>query len=201
MPLTKTTTAAAPGQDSPDAMLAALEHADPEQRRRAALALAAHPSASVALLARVPLESDQAARQALLTALATIGNAQAVDGMAGFLSGEDVWLRNAAIDALRQLPDQVAPLMGQLLTHPDRDVRIMAIGVLDTLRHPHVERWLLHVIAADTDLNVCGAALDLLAEVATGDAIAPVRALLARFPDQDYLRFAGELTLRRAAGG
>lgn len=201
MPLTRIAPVPATEADSPDTLLAALDDAIAASRCRAALALASHPAAAGTLLARLAREQDIAVRQALLTALATIGNADAVAGMAACLSSEDVWLRNGAIDALRQLPDQVAPLMGHLLTDADRDVRILAIGVLDMLRHPDVERWLLHVIDLDTDVNVCGAALDLLASVATDAATEPVRALLRRFPDQPYLRFAGDVALRRASGG
>jgi HEAT repeat protein len=189
------------GVDTLPVLLAALDGAAADGRRRAALALGAHPGAAGALLARVDREGDSAVRHALITALATIANAEAVAGLVRCLASEDVWLRNAAIDALRQMPDQVAPLMGHLLTDADRDVRILAIGVLDTLRHPDVERWLLHVIDIDEDVNVCGTALDLLAELATPASAEPVRALLARFPGQPYLRFAGELALRRATGG
>lgn len=189
------------GADTLPVLLGALEDGGADTRRRAAMALGGHPAAAGALLARVPREQDAAVRHALMSALAVIGNAEAVSGLARCLASEDTWLRNAAIDVLRQLPEQVAPLMGHLLTDADRDVRILAIGVLDTLRHPDVERWLLHVIELDADVNVCGAALDVLAEVATSACAGPVRALLVRFAGEPYLRFAGELVLRRATGG
>jgi HEAT repeat protein len=201
MPLTKHRTPAAPVEASCAELLAALDDSMPAVRCRAALALGAWPEAAGELLARLAGEPDAAVRSALMAALATIGNGAAAAGLARCLGSEDVWLRNAAIETLRALPAQVAPLMSQLLTDPDRDVRILAIGVLDAMQHPDCECWLLHVIEADTDAAVCGAALDVLAGVATSAAAAPVGALLHRFPDEPYLRFAGELALRRARGG
>jgi hypothetical protein len=117
--------------------------------------------------------------------------------LAGCLRSEDAWLRNAAIEQLRAMPAQVAPAMAYLLVDWDRDVRILAVGILDTLRHERVEEWLLQLIDADSDINVCGAALDVLAEIASAAAREPVGRLLARFPHEPYLQFAGGLVLGR----
>jgi hypothetical protein len=73
------------------------------------------------------------------------------------------------------------------------------VSVLDALRHPQVEEWLLQLIDADADLNVCGAALDVLADVATPAARVPVERLIARFGAEPYIDFAGRLVLSRIA--
>lgn len=198
MPLMKNPTPTpAPLVQDYSLLLAALDDATPVVRSQAALALSEHPRAAAALLARLHVEDNAAVRSAIVAALACIGNADAVAGLARCLGGEDVWLRNAAIEVLRSLPEHVAPLMGHLLTDADRDVRILALGVLDDLRHPDAERWLLHVIECDADVNVCSAALDVLAQMATPLARVPVTALLQRFAAEPYVQFAGALVLRR----
>ncbi|MFC0253313.1 HEAT repeat domain-containing protein [Massilia consociata] len=173
---------------------------DAAVRRAAAHALADRPDAVPVLAAALEDEPEQAVRSALLGALARIGSEEAVAALAGCLRREDAWLRNTAIDVLRGLPDRVDGAIAHLLVDWDRDVRILAVGILDTLRHERVEEWLLQLIEADEDVNVCGAALDVLAGIATEAARAPVARLLARFADEPYIAFAGKLVLARLAG-
>ena len=201
MPFVKTNPIAAGAQL--DARSAAVRLRDPDAavRRAAAQELATHPDAVPALLAALDDEREQPVRSALLGALAAIGSEEAVAGLAECLRSEDAWLRNAAIDLLRDLPAQVAPVLAHLLVDWDRDVRILAVSVLDTLRHPQVEEWLLQLIEADADLNVCGAALDVLADVATIAAAGPVGRVIARFAGEPYIEFAGRLVLSRIARG
>lgn len=194
--------AAVPASASLDTLLARLAGGDAGERRAAAGALAAHAPAdraqAVAALAQaLDTEREPSVSSAILGALAAIGSEESVAVLAGCLRSEDAWLRNAAIEELRAMPAQVAPVMAHLLVDWDRDVRILAVGILDTLRHECVEEWLLQLIDADGDVNVCGAALDVLAEIATDAARGPVARLLARFPDEPYLTFTGGLLLAR----
>jgi len=178
---------------------ALLDAPDAAVRRAAAHALGDCPEAVPALLRALEQEVEQPVRSAVLAALGRTGSEEAAAGLASCLRSEDAWLRNAAIEVLRGLPAQVATVIAHLLVDWDRDVRILAVGILDTLRHDCVEEWLLQLIEADPDVNVCGAALDVLAEVATGTARAPVERLLERFRGEPYIAFAGELVLGRLA--
>ncbi|WP_438404763.1 HEAT repeat domain-containing protein, partial [Aeromonas hydrophila] len=83
---------------------------------------------------------------------------------------------------------------------PDADVRIFAINVLESLQHPNVEQWLLDVISQDPHVNVCATALDLLAEVGTVAAVAPLQALQQRFSDEPFMHFAIDVALTRIKG-
>jgi HEAT repeat protein len=206
MPFIKHITAAA--QEAPPAPAPApalqcdtalLDAPEAAVRRAATHALGSCPDAVPALLRALACEVDQAVRSAMVAALGRIGNEEAAAGLADCLRSEDVWLRNAAIEVLRGLPAQVATVIAHLLVDWDRDVRILAVGLLDTLRHECVEEWLLQLIEADADVNVCGAALDVLAEVGTGTARAPVERLLERFRGEPYIAFAGKLVLGRLA--
>lgn len=200
MPLIKHIAA---GADSAPAVLephcdtALLDAPDAAVRRAAAHALASCPDAVPALLRVLEHETDQPVRSAIVAALGRIGDEEAAAGLAACLRSEDAWLRNAAIEVLRGLPAQVAAVIAHLLVDWDRDVRILAVSLLDTLRHACVEEWLLQLIEADDDVNVCGAALDVLAEVGTEAARAPVERLLQRFGGEAYIAFAGKLVLGR----
>jgi HEAT repeat protein len=180
-----------------DGLLQALQADDPMMRRWAARDLAAHPEAAAALVGQLRSEPENSVRQVILTSLTQIGNDTAIQGLIDCLYLEDAMLRNAAIEVLKELPEQVAPFMGKLLQDPDPDVRIFAVDVLESLRHPRVEDWLIEVISQDPHVNVCATAVDLLGEVGSDQAKAALIALKQRFADEPYIQFASDLALKR----
>lgn len=180
-----------------DGLLQALQADDPMMRRWAARDLAAHPEAAAALVGQLRSEPENSVRQVILTSLTQIGNDTAIQGLIDCLYLEDAMLRNAAIEVLKELPEQVAPFMGKLLQDPDPDVRIFAVDVLESLRHPRVEDWLIEVISQDPHVNVCATAVDLLGEVGSAQAKAALIALKQRFADEPYIQFASDLALKR----
>jgi HEAT repeat protein len=136
-------------------------------------------------------------REVILTTLTRLGDATAVAGLVDCLRSEDAALRNEAIEAMKQLPDEVAPIMRVLLADPDPDVRIFAVNILESLCHRDVESWLIEVIDSEPHVNVCGTALDLLSEVGSGAAVAALARLKQRFADEPYIQFAADLALGR----
>jgi HEAT repeat protein len=195
-----------PAESAPAQLRRQLAASDPALRRTAAQALALDADAVPALAAALDAEADLPVRSALLGALAALGaggSEEAMFALAECLRSEDAWLRNAAIELLRGAPAAAARIMEGLMAHllldADCDVRILAVGILDTLRHERVEEWLLQLIEVEPDHNVCGAALDVLAEVATEAARGPVERLVARFAAEPFIGFAGELVMRRLA--
>ena len=182
-----------------ECLVAQLEDHNPIARHWAARDLSVCPGVSAALLSRLRREADTSVREVLFSTLTSQGDAVAVAGLVDCLRSEDPPLRNEAIECLKQLPDQVAPMMSGLLADADPDVRIFAVNVLESLRHPDVEVWLLEVIEHDTAVNVCATAVDLLVEVGTGRAAVPLQRLKARWPDEPYIQFAADLALKRIA--
>lgn len=180
-----------------EGLKAELADADPAARRWAARDLAYFPEAAAALIGRLEEEADASVRTALLTSLTEIGDAVAVQGLVGYLRSEDVALRNEAIEAMKHLPDAVAPIMAGLLADCDPDVRIFAVNILESLRHPDVEKWLIQAVSCDAHVNVCAAAVDLLGEVGTEAALDPLEKLKLRFPGEPYIVFAADLALQR----
>ncbi len=178
-----------------------LDDVDPVVRRWSARDLAAFAEAAPSLIARLKHEKDATVREAILMSLTEIGNSAAALGLVDCLRSEDAALRNEAIEAMKYLPDAVAPIMASLLADPQSDVRIFTVNVLESLRHPDVEKWLIEVISKDAHINVCATAVDLLSEVGSEAAIAPLETLKRRFAGEPYIEFAADLALRRIREG
>lgn len=170
---------------------------NPTARRWAAKDLVDCPGVSGALVEQLGREADPSVREMILTVLTRRADEQAVAGLAKCLRSEDASLRNEAIEAMKLLPDEVAPIMGGLLADADPDVRIFAVNVLESLRHEKVEKWLKEVIECDPHVNVCATAVDLLGEVGTPYSREALESLEARFPGEPYIRFAAEIALKR----
>lgn len=178
-------------------LLAGLENDNPTTRRWAARDLVNCQDVAAALVDRLMREGDLSVREVILTTLTHLGDATAVAGLVDCLRSEHTALRNEAIEAMKQLPDEVALIMQGLLIDPDPDVRIFAVNILESLRHPDVESWLIDVIEMDLHVNVCATAVDLLSEVGSESALQPLARLKSRFADEPYIQFAADLALRR----
>lgn len=175
-----------------------LDSQDAAARRWAARDLLHYPQqASAILVQRLRREEQVSVRAVILTSLARLGDAAAVAGLVACLRSDDAQLRNEAIVALKELPGEMAPVMGALLADADPDVRILAVNILESLRHPMVEQWLVAVIESDEAVNVCATAVDLLGELGTGAARDALQQLKRRFADQPYIQFAADLALKR----
>lgn len=182
-------------------LTAALEDADPTVRRWAARDLVECPDAASALSSRLAVEHDLSVREVIFTTLVRIGVPSSVDTLIECLRSDDASLRNEAVEAMKQLPDAVVPFMSRLLADPDPDTRILTVNILESLRHPNVEAWLIDVVTEDPHVNVCGTAVDLLAEVGTVNATEAINALKARFPDEPYIQFSANVALNRIRKG
>lgn len=169
----------------------------PLLRRQAIRDLGQYPEAVPILLERLHQEQDLALREAIFLSLIDIGSLAAVDGLSLCLHSDDAALRNEAIDALKNLPKTIAPVMARLLDDPKPDIRIFAINILESLRHEHVEQWLIDTITKDPHVNVCAAAVDLLGEVGSTASLEPLETLRKRFTNEPYIQFAAELALKR----
>lgn len=174
-----------------------LEDDNATTRRWAARDVVNCPNASHALVERLKREAELSVREVILSALTQIGDASAVAGLVDCLRSDDAALRNEAIEAMKQLPDEVAPVMKGLLADADPDVRIFTVNILESLCHPDVEAWLIDVITTDPHINVCATAVDLLSEVGTHAALLPLAQLKSRFAEEPYIQFAANLALRR----
>jgi|TARA_B110000211_G_scaffold224417_1_gene275446 hypothetical protein len=173
---------------------------DATTRRWAARDLVDCPGSSLTLLEQLDVETELSVRQVIFTSLSVIGDSVAVDGLIECLRSEDTTLRNEAIEVMKGLPEEVAPVMSSLLSDPDPDVRIFSVNILESLQHPSVEQWLMDVIRDDQHINVCGTAVDLLGEVGTSSALIDLENLSLRFSEEPYIQFATKLAISRIRG-
>ncbi len=178
-------------------LLAALADPSATVRRWAARDLATHADAAPDLLRQLATEPDRSVREALLTSLVLIGNPVAVQGLIACLRSEDANLRNESVEALKSMPAALAEFMPAMLADADQDMRIFAVNILESLRHPDVEQWLINVISRDPGVNACATAVDLLSEVGTMASAQALENLKSRFPDEPYIAFAADLALKR----
>ena len=181
----------------PAPALSALDSDDPEIRRRGALRFDARPDAMSALLRHLADEPNAAARDAMLTVLAAQDSDAVARGLVTHLASEDPSLRTAVVDALATMTHAVPPLLPQLTTSADPDVRILSAMLLANLAHPAVVPALEAMIATDPHANVVAVAIDALLPMATTAHIGLLEDVLARFPEDPFLRF----TLSAAISG
>ena len=186
--------------DGQERWVADLASADASIRRRAAHDLSQMPDAVPMLCAHLANERSLSVRSIILTGLIVNKSPAVVEGLLPLLRSEDANLRNGAIEALQQMPDEVAPRVEAMLADPDSDVRIFAVNVLAALPHPMVPEWLRRVVTVDAHVNVCAAALDALAEVGEPDAIPALESLAERFADVMFIKFAVDAAVRRIHG-
>ncbi|WP_353684299.1 HEAT repeat domain-containing protein [Thermodesulfovibrio sp. 3907-1M] len=180
-----------------DGLIVQLSSSNPTERRWAARDLTQYEGASGYLIAQLMKEKDISVRELIISSLIAIGDEKAIEGLIDCLKSDDAHLRNSAIEALKQIPDKVAPHIERLLNSSEPDVRIFTINILESLRHPDVIKWLIEVIERDENVNVCATALDLLAEIGTEKAIPAIKRVKEKFKDEPYIQFAADLALRR----
>ncbi|OLP61805.1 hypothetical protein BJF93_19110 [Xaviernesmea oryzae] len=157
--------------------------------------------AVAALCTALAAERESVVRDAMAVALARRGGADVVEGLLPLLRSDEAAVRNIAIDILKELPLDVAPRMEALLDDEDPDVRIFVVNVLEALRHPRVEDWLIAVITMDQNANVVITALDLLNEVGTPAALPALENVVRRFPDEPFVAFSADIARKRIGSG
>jgi len=167
------------------------------ERRWAARDLVNYKEASKYLIEQLMKEEDISVREVIISSLLRIKDEVAIKGLIECLRSDDAHLRNSAIEALKEIPEEVSPYIEKLLQDKDPDVRIFTINILESLRHPKVIKWLIEVIEKDENVNVCATALDLLAEVGTEEAIPAIKKVKERFKNEPYIQFASDIALRR----
>jgi HEAT repeat protein len=182
---------------SRETLLAQLGGPDADGRRQAARALASDPGAVAALAARLDAEPDAAVRDALFASLSDIGGAEAAGLVAPLLRSDDAGLRGGAIETLKRMGEDAEAALDLLLDDPDADIRLLAVEVLRVWSGARAAPRLHRIVEDETEINVCGAAIDVATEVGTEALIPPLQRLAARFGDDQFLSFAAGIACDR----
>jgi HEAT repeat protein len=173
-----------------------LESSD-EDVRRAAVRLATRVGDAEVLAGHLEDESDAGLRETILTSLVRIGGVKAARLLIPMLRTDDARLRNALIETLQSMGEEVAPEIERLLDDENPDQRIYAVNIIHSMRSPRAPDIALRVIDTDPHVNVCAAAVDVLAEVGRPEMVDELRAVANRFPDHPFLAFAVRAAIKR----
>ena len=169
------------------------------ERWSAARALGANPDGTKALGEALKTETDTRVREAIFTGLVRTGSRESVDAVVPHLRSDDANLRMGALDALRAMIGAARPILPALLTDPDADVRVISCDLARELPSPEATRLLCDVLARDPELNVCAAAVDVLADIGEADALPFLANCPSRFAGATFLSFAVEVAMERIA--
>jgi HEAT repeat protein len=178
-------------------VLETLESGNAQERWTAARALADAPDSTAALAAALRKENDARVREALFTSLARIGTSQSADELLALLRSDDANLRTGALDALHLMIKAVRELLPRLLTDPDVDVRILSCELARRLPGDEATPLLGSLLEREQEMNVCAAAIDVLAEVGTPEALPALAACGQRFRNAPFLEFAIQIATDR----
>jgi len=179
---------------------AALDSADAESRWTAARALSGQVDAVPALAAALGREPVLRVREAIMTALMRIGDAASVEAILPYLRSQDAAVRGDAIQVLQALPDAIAPFMAPLLSDSDSDVRLLATELARNMKGSEATFLLCGLIEREQHPNVCAAAIDVLTEVGTPQAIPVLERCAERFAATPFLPFAISVAIARISG-
>jgi HEAT repeat protein len=113
------------------------------------------------------------------------------------LSTEDALLRSAVIETLQSMGEAVVPEIELLLDDENADLRIYAVNIIHSMRSSRAPDIAFSVIATDPHVNVCAAAVDVLAEVGRPEMADELRAVANRFPGQPFFAFAVRAAIKR----
>ena len=116
-------------------MLADLAAPEAIVRRQAARELGDFKEAAEALCDQLEVEPSPSVRAVMFTSLIKLQSSKAVPRLMELLRSKDASLRNAAIEALQEMPDVMLPHINTLLDDSDSDIRIFAVEILTELRH------------------------------------------------------------------
>jgi HEAT repeat protein len=168
----------------------ALGSPEADDRWRAARALAAFPQGAAMLGAAAAAEPDERVREAMFTSLARMGTRQSVIALTPHLRSDDASRRTGAMDALKAKPELLSEAMTDLLQDPDADVRVLACDLVRELPGAEATLLLGRVLDGDPEVNVCAAAIDVIADIGLPDALPHLDRCAQRFADQPFVTFA-----------
>jgi HEAT repeat protein len=177
-----------------------LDDSDAESRWAAARALAGQADAVPELAAALRRETVPRVREAILTSLIRIGGSASAEAIVPCLRSEDAGLRAAAIEALQALPSAIAPIMAQLFSDSESDVRLLATELARNMKASDATRLLCDLIEHEPHPNVCAAAIEVLAEVGTPEALPALERCSVRFSSTPFLPFAISMAIARISG-
>jgi HEAT repeat protein len=178
-------------------VLRGLASTDAQERWVAARAAADVGGTTDALATALRSEPEARVREAILTSLARIKTFESVEPILAILRSDDASIRTGALDALRAMGGGMREHLPRLLADADSDVRVLSCEIARGLPGAEATRILCDLLARENEVNVCGAAVDVLAEVGDAEALPVLAECATRFRDTPFLAFAIRVATER----
>lgn len=187
--------AAAPEHESIEMLTGELRDPDPERRWSAVRRLGERSGSAEHLAAALAGEQDPRIVEAIFTSLIRLGGAESARFLFPLLRSDVAAWRLGAVEALQTMPAALAEHIEELLRDRDSDVRIFAVELTRKMPPGHAARLLSATLDREDHPNVCAAAIDVLAEVGSADAIPCLKRCRARFAKETFLLFSIALAI------
>ena len=198
MPLIrKTPPPGPPGPPAETDPFAGLRATSADARWTAARALDDRPGGVAALASALSGENDARVREVIFASLARAATGESAEAVLPSLRSDDAGRRTGALDALRAMPAAAAPLLPQLLADPDPDVRLLTCEVVRALPPAEASALLGALLDREPLVNVCAAAVDVLAEAGDASVLPVLGRCAERFPNETFLGFAIKVAAQR----
>ena len=176
---------------------AALHSLSADERWAAARALGGAPANVPLLAAALSTETSPRVLEAILTGLARAETDEAAEAIVALVRSDEANDRTLALDALKTMPAVIERKLPDLVRDQDPDVRILASDLARVLPPALATRILSDLLSAEADPNVCAAAVDVLAERGTSEAVSALAICKERFPTDPFLGFAIDTAISR----
>jgi len=161
-----------------------------DERWEAARTASSVPDSAALLGRALAQERNPRVREAIFTSLALLGTPAAIEIAIASLRSDDAHARTEALDALRAMKAAPGPYLAALLKDADVDVRLLACEIARSLPGPEASALLAGLVERETDANVCAAAVEVLAEIGTAQALPALERCQARFQATPFLLFS-----------
>jgi len=185
------------GSAAPGDPFEGLKSLSAEARWAAARALTREPDGPAALVEALADEADPRVREAIFTGLARAGTPAAVEALLAQLRSDEASLRTGALDALRAAPVVARPYLPALLRDPDPDVRLLACDIVRELTSEDATPLLCELLERESQVNVCAAAVEVLAEIGSPPALEVLSRCAGRFAGEPFLVFSIKVASER----
>lgn len=161
-----------------------------DERWEAARSASSVPDSAPLLGRALAGERNPRVREAIFTSLALLATPAAIDVAIAHLRSDDAHARTEALDALRAMKAAPGPYLAALLNDADGDVRVLACEIARGLPGREASALLASLLEREADANVCAAAVEVLAEIGTAEALPSLERCQARFQGTPFLLFS-----------
>ncbi len=172
-----------------------LAHADASRRRSAAEALSGADERAIYHLIKLLKDENPGVQDAAMHSIISIGGEVTAYMILPLLRGEP-YLRNTAVIILKEIGTAAVPMLQELFSDKDNDVRKFAIDLISEIGYCTDHAHLLAILRGDPDVNVRVAAAKAIGSLRYNDG-APH--LIEALRDEEWVCFAALESLAKIA--